>query len=254
MSLLAIIGGSGFATMPALQVSEARTVDTPYGATSAPLLRGQLGKREVLFLPRHGAAHHLPPHCVNYRANLWALRAQGATQIVALAAVGGITPRFSPTTLAIPDQIIDYTYGRDHTLYDGTSAGVDHVDMTAPYCEALREALISACARVGQAVVADGTYGATQGPRLETAAEIRRCERDGCDLVGMTGMPEAGLARELGLCYASLAFVVNWAAGKSDGIITMQEIEDNLAGCAERIVTVLTSLAAQIASTTTIND
>jgi 5'-methylthioinosine phosphorylase len=246
MSLLAIIGGSGFATMPTLQVAESRTVETPYGATSAPLLRGFLGQQEVLFLPRHGAAHHLPPHCVNYRANLWALRASGATQSVALAAVGGITPRFSPMTLAVPDQIIDYTYGRAHTLYDGRNAGVDHIDMTAPYCETLRVALLAACAQVGQAVVADGTYGVTQGPRLETAAEIRRCERDGCDLVGMTGMPEAGLARELGLCYASLAFVVNWAAGKSDGIITMQEIEDNLAGCAERIVTVLTRLATHL--------
>jgi 5'-methylthioadenosine phosphorylase/5'-methylthioinosine phosphorylase len=244
MSSLAIIGGSGFAGIPALSVFDTRHVETPYGATSAPVTRGQLGGREVLFLPRHGPAHHLSPHRINYRANLWALRDCGAEKIVALAAVGGITPRFAPTMLAVPDQIIDYTYGREHTIHDGTTGGVEHIDVTAPYCEDLRLALIAACARVGHVVIPAGTYGATQGPRLETTAEIRRHERDGCDMVGMTGMPEAGLARELGLCYASFAFVVNWAAGKSGDIITMREIEDHLACCVERIVEILTDLAS----------
>lgn len=243
MSSLAIIGGSGFSTLSALVVQDAHPVETPYGATSAPVTRGTLHGHEVLFLPRHGAGHHLPPHRINYRANLWALRHCGAERVVGLAAVGGITPRFAPTVLAIPDQIIDYTHGREHTLYDGTSDGVAHVDVTSPYCAELRRDLLEACARAHQSVIPEGVYGATQGPRLETTAEIRRCERDGCDLVGMTGMPEAGLARELGLCYASFAFVVNWAAGKTDGIITMQDIEDNVAGCAERIIAVLTELA-----------
>ncbi|MBK1693720.1 5'-methylthioadenosine phosphorylase [Chromatium weissei] len=242
MSSLAIIGGSGFSKLSGLVIQDAHPVETPYGATSAPVTRGTLNGNAVLFLPRHGAGHHLPPHLINYRANLWALRYCGAERVVGLAAVGGIAPRFGPTVLAIPDQIIDYTYGREHTFYDGTSDGVAHVDVTSPYCKELRGALLDACARTNQAVVSGGTYGATQGPRLETTAEIRRCERDGCDMVGMTGMPEAGLARELGLCYASFAFVVNWAAGKTDGIITMQEIEDNIAGCSERIMAVLTEL------------
>ncbi|QGU32288.1 S-methyl-5'-thioinosine phosphorylase [Thermochromatium tepidum] len=243
MGLLAIIGGSGFSSLPSLTVLESRSVETPYGATSAAVARGRLAECEVLFLPRHGPSHHLPPHRVNYRANLWALRASGADRVIGLASVGGITPSFGPGTLAVPDQIIDYTYGREHTIYDGLAGGIEHIDFTEPYCESLRQALISACARVGETVVARGTYAATQGPRLESAAEIRRHERDGCDMVGMTGMPEAGLARELGLCYASLAFVVNWAAGKSGNVITMKEIEDNLALCVERVSTVLEAVA-----------
>ncbi|WP_043749360.1 S-methyl-5'-thioinosine phosphorylase [Imhoffiella purpurea] len=244
MSLLAIIGGSGFSGLSSLAVTESRSVDTPYGETSAPVARGRLGDSEVLFLPRHGASHHLPPHRINYRANLWALKHCGAERVVALAAVGGITERFGPAVLSVPDQIVDYTYGREHTLYDGTAGGVEHIDVTEPYCGALRQSLIRACEQVGCEVVAGGTYGATQGPRLETAAEIRRYERDGCDMVGMTGMPEAALARELGLCYASFAFVVNWAAGKSGTVITMKEIEDNVTLCSERILQILLALAA----------
>ncbi|NVZ08665.1 S-methyl-5'-thioinosine phosphorylase [Allochromatium humboldtianum] len=243
MGLLAIIGGSGFTSLPSLTVLESKPVETPYGATSAPVTRGRLAEREVLFLPRHGPSHHLPPHRINYRANLWALRASGADRVIGLAAVGGITPSFGPCVLAVPDQIVDYTHGREHTIHDGITGGVDHIDFTEPYCESLRQALISACARVGEAVVPRGTYAATQGPRLESSAEIRRHERDGCDMVGMTGMPEAGLARELDLCYASLAFVVNWAAGKSGNVITMKEIEDNLALCVERVLTVLEAVA-----------
>ena len=244
MGLLAIIGGSGFTSLPSLTQLESTPVDTPYGATSAPVTRGRLAGREMLFLPRHGPSHHLPPHRINYRANLWALRASGADRVIGLAAVGGITPSFSPRVLAVPDQIIDYTHGREHTIHDGITGGVDHIDFTEPYCESLRQALISACVRVGEAVVPRGTYAATQGPRLETAAEIQRHERDGCDMVGMTGMPEASLARELGLCYASLAFVVNWAAGKSGNVITMKEIEENLALCVERVSAVLETVAA----------
>ncbi|MBK1718558.1 S-methyl-5'-thioinosine phosphorylase [Thiocystis violacea] len=245
MGLLAIIGGSGFASLPSLSVIDSRPVETPYGETSAPVARGRLGDREVLFLPRHGPSHHLPPHGINYRANLWALRASQAERVVALAAVGGITPAYGPRVLAVPDQIIDYTHGREHTLHDGVSGTVGHIDLTEPYCEDLRRALIAACARLGRSVVVGGTYGATQGPRLETRAEILRYERDGCDMVGMTGMPEASLARELGLCYASLAFVVNWAAGKSGRIITMKEIEENLVSSVEPVMAVLTAVAAE---------
>ncbi|QIK38403.1 S-methyl-5'-thioinosine phosphorylase [Caldichromatium japonicum] len=246
MGLLAIIGGSGFTSLPGLVPLETLAVETPYGATSASLIRGELGRGEILFLPRHGADHRLPPHGINYRANLWALRAAGAEWVIGLAAVGGITPLFAPQVLAVPDQIIDYTYGRAHTFYDGTSEGVEHVDFTEPYCESLRQALIQTAARLDEPLIPRGTYGATQGPRLESAAEILRCEQDGCDMVGMTGMPEAALARELGLCYACLAFVVNWAAGKSGSVITMKEIEENLGLCVERVLSILKAVAARV--------
>jgi 5'-methylthioadenosine phosphorylase/5'-methylthioinosine phosphorylase len=243
MSSLAIVGGSGFASLPGLIVEESVRVSTPFGETSAPVSRGRLGDQRVLFLPRHGAGHHLPPHRINYRANLWALRDVGARRVVGLAAVGGIGARFGPLTLAIPHDLIDYTYGREQSVFDGGSSGVEHVDMTSPYCDDLRDALARACASANCNAVSEGVYGATQGPRLETAAEIRRLERDGCDLVGMTGMPEAGIARELGLCYACLAFVVNWAAGKGAGAITMTEIEANLAESVGRVGHVLACLA-----------
>jgi 5'-methylthioadenosine phosphorylase/5'-methylthioinosine phosphorylase len=243
MTLLAIIGGSGFSDFAGLEGGESQHIETPFGETSAPLVRGRLDGAEVLFLPRHGVGHRLPPHHVNYRANLWALEAAGARRVVGLAAVGGIGARFHPLALVVPHDIIDYTHGRAHTLYDGDGGGVEHVDMTSPYCEDLRLALLSACAKCGEAAVAGGVYGATQGPRLETTAEVARLERDGCDLVGMTGMPEAAIARELGLCYASLAFVVNWAAGKGTDVIRMEEIEANLLACVGRVERVLRILA-----------
>jgi 5'-methylthioadenosine phosphorylase/5'-methylthioinosine phosphorylase len=243
MNLLAIIGGSGFSDFPALTVDASRHVETPFGETSAPVVSGRLEGASVLFLPRHGTGHRLPPHRINYRANLWALRASGADRVVGLAAVGGIGARFGPLTLAVPHDLIDYSHGREHSIYDGEQGGLDHVDMTSPYCDDLRRVLIRACAAAGQAVVADGVYGVAQGPRLETAAEIARMERDGCDLVGMTGMPEAGIARELGLCYASLAFVVNWAAGKGEGVITMAQIQIHLSECVGRVRQVLGKVA-----------
>ena len=244
MGLLAIIGGSGFQRLAGLEVIAAEAVDTPYGAVSAPVVRGRLTGVEVLFLPRHGAGHRLPPHRINYRANLWALHAGGARRVIGLAAVGGITGGLGPRAFAVPDQLIDYTYGRDHSFSDGAGAEVFHVDFTEPYCSTLRRDLLRACAAAGVPAAATATYGVTQGPRLETAAEIARLERDGCDLVGMTGMPEAALARELGLSYACLAFVVNWAAGKGEGAITMAEIEGHLGRCAGQAEDILAALAA----------
>lgn len=242
MTFLGIIGGSGFSDYAGLEASEPRHIETPYGATSAPLIQGRLAGVEVLFLARHGALHQVPPHRINYRANLWALRAAGAERVVGLAAVGGIGGCFAPLTLAVPHDLIDYTYGRAQTLYDDDGAGVEHVDMTSPYCESLRQALMLAGQASGLSVIGHGIYGATQGPRLETTAEIARLERDGCDLVGMTGMPEAAIARELGLCYASLAFVVNWAAGKGPDVIRMEEIRANLTSCAARVDRILRTL------------
>lgn len=243
MGLLAVIGGSGVARLAGLVESEPLTPATPYGPVSGPIVRGRLGPQPVLFLPRHGPDHHLPPHRINYRANLWALHRLGADRVVGLAAVGGIGEGLGPRTFAVPDQILDYTYGREHTYSDGLSDSVRHVDFTEPYCPVLRDSLLRACARVGIAAVARATYGATQGPRLESAAEIARLERDGCHLVGMTGMPEAALARELGMRYASLAFVVNWAAGKGEGAIAMEEIGVHLHYCAGRVEEVLCALA-----------
>ncbi|NCA69235.1 MAG: S-methyl-5'-thioinosine phosphorylase [Sphingobacteriia bacterium] len=246
MTLLAIVGGSGFSSFASLEPIESHAMDTPYGETSAPILRGGLDGAEILFLPRHGVGHRLAPHRVNYRANLWALRAAGATRVIGLAAVGGIGERYGPLTLVVPHDIIDYTHGRAHTIYDSDAEGLEHHDMTTPYCDDLREVLLRACAQTGQPAVDRGVYGATQGPRLETSAEIARLERDGCDLVGMTGMPEAAIARELGLCYASLAFVVNWAAGKGADQIRIEEIEANLSACAGRVESTLRALAGML--------
>jgi len=244
MSRLAVIGGSGFASLPGLEVLGEEPTDTPYGPPSTPIVRGLLGGREILFLARHGPDHGVPPHRIGYRANLWALAASGARQVLGLAAVGGIGRAYGPQVLAVPDQIIDYTYGRAQTFHDGDDGKVVHIDFTRPYCEDLRRLLLRAAREGGVAVVDGGTYGATEGPRLETAAEVRRLERDGCDLVGMTGMPEAALARELGLCYACLAFVVNWAAGKAPGEIRMEEIAANIAACSAGIGQILRGLVA----------
>jgi 5'-deoxy-5'-methylthioadenosine phosphorylase len=242
LSQLAVIGGSGFASMQRLELLREERPGTPYGPTSAPVLYGRLGDLELLFLPRHGAEHSIPPHRINYRANLWALKDLGAERVVGLAAVGGIGTMYGPGVVAVPDQLIDYTYDREHTCYDGDSGEVVHVDFTKPYCEDLRQTLLAAARAAAIDFVAGGTYGATQGPRLETAAEVRRLERDGCHLVGMTGMPEAALARELGLCYACCAFVVNWAAGKAGGELRMEDIEAAVRRGAETVGRLLAAI------------
>lgn len=229
MAEIAIIGGTGFTKLARLDVTRREVVHTPFGEPSAPLTHGLLNGVEVVFLPRHGSGHTLPPHRINYRANLWALRHLGIQSLVSLAAVGGIRKDMRPCRVAVPDQIIDYTWGRKHTFFEQDLTHVTHIDFTEPYCDALRQALIEAGRRAGLDIVGNGVYGATQGPRLETAREIDRLERDGCDIVGMTGMPEAALARELDICYASCAVVANWAAGRgATASITLDEIDRNL--------------------------
>ncbi|MHB1512494.1 MAG: S-methyl-5'-thioinosine phosphorylase [Acidiferrobacter sp.] len=225
MKTLAIIGGSGLTHLRNLTVRERRVMRTPYGEPSAPMLYGLVNDHEVIFLPRHGHGHTIPPHSVNYQANMWALKECGVSHVVAVNAVGAINTELAPGTLVLPDQIIDYTYGRAHTFFGSHPEPVTHIDFTHPYCEALREVLRDGAARAGLALAPKGTYAATQGPRFETAAEILKFERDGADIVGMTGMPEAALARELGLCYASLSVVANYAAGKSEGEIDLRAIE-----------------------------
>ncbi len=239
MSGLAIIGGTGLRQLEGLQVTHRVVQKTPFGEPSGPLIHGELNQHKVVFLARHGLVHRIPPHKVNYRANLWALRELGVERIIAVAAVGGIAPQMPPGCLVIPDQIIDYTWGRQHTFFEDDLSHVTHIDFTWPYSQELRQALTEAALKVKVKAHDGGTYGATQGPRLETAAEIDRMDRDGCDLVGMTGMPEAALARELGLEYASCCVVANWAAGRGDGEITMQDIEANLIAGMEQLRRVL---------------
>jgi 5'-methylthioinosine phosphorylase len=218
MSALGIIGGTGLAVFDGLQIERLETANTPWGAPSAPLVRGWLEGRPVVFLARHGAHHGIAPHLVNYRANLWSLREAGARRVIAVNAVGGIGDEYPPGRLVVPHQLIDYTWGRAHSYSDGAGGELQHVDFTHPYSDALRDALLAAAARAGLPAADGAVYGVTQGPRLETAAEIDRLARDGCDIVGMTGMPEAGLAREIALEYACCAVVVNRAAGRGEDI------------------------------------
>ncbi len=229
MNRLAIIGGTGLTQLAELKIIKREQISTPYGTPSAEFVIGELNnQKEVIFLARHGNPHSIAPHKINYRANIWGLKQFGVTQIIAVAAVGGITSEMVPAHIAIPDQIIDYSYGRKHTFFEDENEPVTHIDFSYPYSQALRSGLIHAARQAGLSISPIGTYGCTQGPRLETAAEIKRMEQDGCDLVGMTGMPEAALAKELGIDYAAVGVVANWAAGKIEGEITMAEIEQNL--------------------------
>lgn len=215
MATLAIIGGTGFTRLPNMTVKRREMVKTPFGAPSCPLVFGDLDGTSVAFLARHGSSHRIPPHRINYRANLWALQSVGIDHVIAVGAVGGIAEDCVVGAIVVPDQIIDYTHGRNHTYFDGGDDPMRHIDFTEPYDAGLRQALLRGAHQIaGLSVVDGGCYGAMDGPRLETAAEIRRLEQDGCTVVGLTGMPETVLARELGLAYASLAVVVNPAAGK----------------------------------------
>ena len=246
MPRIAIIGGTGLSQVQDMKIVKRRVVSTPWGEPSAPVITGSLNGREAVFLPRHGTGHTIPPHEVNYRANLWALRELEVDFVVAVNAVGGITEPYPPGRIAVPHQVIDYTWGRPHTFFEGRASAVTHVDFTRPYDDGLRERLVTAGKAAGIDVYDGGVYGATQGPRLETAAEIDRMARDGCDMVGMTGMPEAALARELNMAYASCAISVNWAAGRGDGGDIHGEIAETLdAGMAQvrRLVGSLLSLA-----------
>jgi 5'-deoxy-5'-methylthioadenosine phosphorylase len=227
--MLAVIGGSGLYSLGGdFSLEEQVSRDTPFGDTSADILQGHWHDIPLVFLPRHGPGHRVPPHRVNYRANIWALKQLGVARIIAVNAVGGITSDMPPLTLALPDQVIDYSSGREHTFFDGDDAQVTHVDFSWPYSAELRGILMEVGLQMGQPLAASGTYGSTNGPRLESAAEIIRMRNDGCNLVGMTGMPEAALARELEIDYACLALVVNWAAGVGGSHISMQDILHNM--------------------------
>lgn len=214
--MLAIIGGTGLDQLANLIITHRQVIRTPFGEPSGALTFGTINQHEVIFLARHGYGHTIPPHRVNYRANLWALHQQGAKKVISVASVGGIRENLTPGTLVLPDQIIDYTYDRQFTFFDGRERPVTHIDFTQPYTESLRQQILAAAGQVGESFVAGGVYAAMQGPRLETAAEVNRLARDGADMVGMTGMPEAALAQELAMDYAAIAVVVNHAAGRGN--------------------------------------
>jgi len=240
---LAIIGGTGLYKFPGLENVLRRTLMTPFGAPSGDIVLGSFADKRVAFLARHGENHTLAPHRVNYRANVWALHHLGARRVIGVNAVGGIRDDTGPRLVVVPDQVIDYTHGRYDSFCDIDGAKVEHIDFTEPYSAALRGDLLAAAKRAGVVVVDGGCYGATQGPRLETRAEIARMRRDGCDLVGMTGMPEAALARELKVDYACLALVANWAAGcGGEASISLPEIFANLEAATAQVPLIIAAL------------
>jgi 5'-deoxy-5'-methylthioadenosine phosphorylase len=241
--VIGIIGGSGFDGALHGDFVGEHIADTPYGDCSAPLQVYRSQTRQLIVLQRHGIPHRIPPHRINYRANVWALHRQGCRKIVAINTVGGISANAVAGAIILPDQIIDYTYGREHTFSDDANCALQHIDFTEPYSSALREELRAAAARVAVPLISAAVYGATQGPRLEAAAEIARMQRDGCDIVGMTGMPEAALARELGLDYAALCLVVNPAAGKG-GAISIEAMQRVSAQGMHAIVKIIAGLLA----------
>lgn len=247
--MYAIIGGSGLARLTALSEVRRQVLRTPYGEPSGALTFGRLAGRDVVFLARHGYGHTIPPHEINYRANIWALKELAVQGIFAVATVGGIRADLGPGTLVVPHQIVDYTHSRKSTFFEGADVPVTHVDFTEPYAARLRAALLEAGARCGEAVVDGAVYACSQGPRLETAAEIERYARDGADVVGMTGMPEAALAREAGLDYAALGVVVNHAAGRGDSRheIRLQDLDSVMRQTVVRAVRLLEHALAQVA-------
>ena len=239
--MYAIIGGSGLAKLSALESPRRQVMRTPYGEPSGALTFGLFAGTQVVVLARHGYGHTLAPHEINYRANLWALRELKVEGVLSVATVGGIRADIGPGTLVVPDQIIDYTHSRKSTFFEGSEMPVIHVDFTEPYTPALRQRLLQAAAACGEPVIDGGVYACSQGPRLETAAEIERIARDGGDLVGMTGMPEAALAREAELAYATLGVAVNHAAGRGDSrhAIKLDELEEVMRATMTRAVRIL---------------
>lgn len=243
--MLGIIGGSGLTQLNNLQITRRQIVRTPYGEPSGALAFGHIGQYELVFIPRHGYGHTIAPHLVNYRANLWALHSQGINDVISVATVGGIHADLAPGGIVIPNQIIDYTWGRKSTYYDEISdKQVNHADFTEPYSQPLRELCIKAIKAAGESCVDGGVYAATQGPRLETAAEINRLERDGATIVGMTAMPEAILARELDQNYAAICIVANHAAGRASSAhgIHYQEVSAVMDEAMVRVRAVLAQL------------
>ena len=248
--MLGIIGGTGLTKLGNLEITHRQVIRTPFGEPSGALSYGNINNHQVVFLARHGYGHTIPPHLVNYRANLWALHSEGVREVVSVATVGGISAESAPGVIVMPDQIIDYTYGRKQTYHDQTDVPVTHIDFTEPYSSSLRNLCKQAATAARQDYLDGGVYAAVQGPRLETAAEINRLERDGATIVGMTGMPEAALARELGMEYAAICVVANYAAGRADSKhgIRYEQIDAVLDGAMHRVHNILEHLVVLHAS------
>lgn len=245
--MLGVIGGSGLTQLETLEITHKQVVRTPYGEPSGALVFGHIAEKEMVFIARHGHGHTIPPHLVNYRANLWALHEQGVKDVVSIATVGGIHESLFPGALVVPNQLIDYTWGRKSTYADEVSdQPVNHIDFTEPYSSGLRVLCMQALRDCGETFVDGGVYATTQGPRLETAAEINRLELDGATIVGMTAMPEAALARETGLNYAAICVVANHAAGRASSLhgIRYEDVDGVLADAMVRVRKVLAQLVA----------
>lgn len=239
--MIAIIGGRGLTQLVNLKITHQQVMRTPYGEPSGAFLFGMLDEHEVIFLARHGYGHTIPPHLVNYRANLWALREQGASKVISIATVGGIRADLKPGVIVVPDQIIDYTHGRDSTFFEGRDKPFSNADFTFPYSTMLRDRILRSAKTAQQPCVDGGVYAAMQGPRLDSIAEINRFERDGADMVGMTGMPETALAKEMELNYATIAVVANYAAGRGDSAtgISMESVNATASEAMARVRSIL---------------
>ncbi|MCU7836973.1 MAG: S-methyl-5'-thioinosine phosphorylase [gamma proteobacterium symbiont of Taylorina sp.] len=239
---IAIVGGTGLTSLENLDIIRSEMMNTPFGETSSPLSIGRIDNKEVVFLARHGLTHNIPPHKVNYRANLWALNEVGVDTIIAVNAVGGIREDMVPGSLVVPDQIIDYTTSRSNTFFEDDLTQVTHIDFSYPYSAEIRNVILDSAKNNNINIIDGAVYAATEGPRLETAAEIQRLKQDACDIVGMTGMPEAALARELSIDYASICVNANWAAGLSEQLITMEAIEQTLLEGMEQVRQVIVQI------------
>lgn len=248
--MLGIIGGTGLAQLENLNITRREIARTPYGEASQPLVFGEIAGCEVVFLARHGGGHTIPPHAVNYRANIWALQVVGVTDLLAIATTGSIATDLNPGDLVLPHQVIDYTHGRKNTYHDGIDMPVKHIDFTEPYSPSLRELCKQAANNIGQRLHDGGVYACAQGPRLETAAEINRLDRDGATIVGMTGMPEAALARELGLQYAAICPVANHAAGRGSSAngIAYEALSEKLITTMQKVRLLIAEIARAYAT------
>ena len=247
MNKFAIIGGSAVPHFKKMQIIREETVLTPFGETSAPLLYGKFANQDFVFLDRHGQTRTTPPHKINYRANMWALQQAGVAHVIGISIVGGIRSDMTPGHFAFPDQLIDYTYNRPSTFFDEDFNFSRHIDFTYPYCPKLHGLMVDSAQELNLDFSDDATYGVTQGPRFETVAEINRLERDGCDIVGMTAMPEAALARELDMNYASIAIVGTKAAGRSDGFnVDIKKIKEVVEGSMEQMYELLQSVVSKM--------
>jgi len=244
MTMIAVIGGTGVYDPDMLEDVREEAISTDYGEVK--LTRGSYKGRPVAFMPRHGGDHSVPPHRINYRANIAALHRLGTKRIIATAAVGSLNPEFKPVSIVIVDQFIDFTKSRISTFYEGDERGVIHTDVTEPYCPELRKVLYEVASSMGTDVFDRGTYVCTEGPRFETAAEIRMYKILGGDVVGMTSVPEAVLARELGICYATVAMVTNFAAGISPNKLTHEEVVSFMQSNIARLRKVITMAIERI--------